>query len=56
MGQALGGKVIFGDAQLLVTKGALVDSLMEKQLEESYMCGVFFFFLRDQKGERSVFT
>ena len=26
VGQALGGEVLFGDAQLLVAKGALIDS------------------------------
>lgn len=30
VGQALGGKVLFGDAQLLVTEGALIDSWSEE--------------------------
>lgn len=30
VGQALGCKVLFGDAQLLVTEGALIDSYSEE--------------------------
>lgn len=50
--QALTGEVLFGDAQLLVTEGAFVDSWTG---ERSHTC-VYGWFLHRQEEDRHLFT